>query len=866
MKKYLIRLLLLANLALVFACGNNKEASQLSGKDISITWKLVANGIEGKDLHKFILHIENKGKQSLDNKNWELYFSHSPCRNIYGDSSPAYIKVTHINGDFFKITPTEKFESLVQNGSIDIPFVSDVPVIKYSDAPRGFYFIFKDEQGHESEPQIVTNYNIAPFDKNLLTRGATDIVPVPTVETKFMENLGLTILPEKELPLIIPTPLKATYEDKTLNLTPDFEIHYSKDLKNEADFLSENLNKILSSPLKSVESDKAGKNVILLEKRNLAFSKSPEAYTLNVSQNGITISGNDNSGVLYGIQSLKALFPVESFQQKTAIIPVRNASVEDAPQYAYRGMQLDVVRHFHKKENILKLLDLLSFYKINKFRMHLADDEGWRLEIKELPELTEICSKRGHTKDESNCLIPSYGSGPDGSLAPGNGYYTKEDFIEILKYAKQRNIDVIPGFDIPGHARAAIKAMDVRYNRLLTTGDTSAAKEYLLRDLQDQSKYASVQLFKDNVVCPCEEGIYNFINTVIGSIKHTYSEAGLTLTTFHIGADEVAEGVWTKSPACDKFKAANPSIKTVEDIKKYFFVRVNNIFEKSSLVTSSYEDAAIYKHEENGKTTFKLREDFPKDKMQLFVWNNVWGWGTEDLGYRLANDGFPIVLSNVTNLYFDMAYSKEPEESGLYWGGFNNTKKPYEYVPTDIYKSAYVDRFGNPIDEKILKDKVRLTEKGKSNIRGIEGLLWSETLKSQDMLEWYAFPKVIAMAERAWAQTPAWSKIENKEKRITELNKSWNVFANALGQRELPRLDYINGGINYMIPTPGAKIENGIVKANVAFPGLSIRYTLDGSEPTTTSPLFDKEFKTNGPIKLATFTKKGRASRVVALQ
>ena len=137
--------------------------------------------------------------------------------------------------------------------------------------------------------------------------------------------------------------------------------------------------------------------------------------------------------------------------------------------FRYRGVHLDVARNFQSKATVKKLLDLMAFYKLNRLHWHLTDDEGWRIEIRALPELTDVGARRGHTLDEANHLVPSHGSGPfaDDATSPGNGFYSQDDFVEILQYAHARHITVIPELDFPGHARAAIKAMEARHRRLM---------------------------------------------------------------------------------------------------------------------------------------------------------------------------------------------------------------------------------------------------------------------------------------------------------------------------------------------------------------------------------------------------------------
>jgi hexosaminidase len=206
---------------------------------------------------------------------------------------------------------------------------------------------------------------------------------------------------------------------------------------------------------------------------------------------------------------------------------------------------------------------------------------------------------------------------------------------------------------------------------------------------------------------------------------------------------------------------------------------------------------------------------------------------------------------NANNFYFDFAYNKDPMEPGFYWSGFVNTRTPFELTPLNILQTATVDKMGNQLDLETYKEHEKLTEQGSKNIVGVQGELWSETVKGPELLEYYLFPKMLGYVERAWAPDPEWAQLPKRSQRLAGLDQAWNNFANAIAQRELARLDYLWDDVNYRVPLPGAIIDQGKLKANVAFPGLVIRYTLDGSDPK--------------PVRLKSFTATGKSSRASVL-
>jgi hexosaminidase len=441
----------------------------------------------------------------------------------------------------------------------------------------------------------------------------------------------------------------------------------------------------------------------------------------------------------------------------------------------------------------------------------------------------------------------------------GSGSYDREAFIRILRYARARHIEVIPEVDVPGHARAAIVSMQARHDLLMEEGDEAAARRYLLRHPDDESVYQSVQGWNDNVIDVCMPSTYEFLRYVVDDIVEMYREAGAPLTTIHTGGDEVPGGVWERSPACEALRAAEGDVH----LPSLFLDRMSEINSEHGLVTAGWEEVALrmdHWEDHAGKVPDPARRE---KGILPYVWNSIWGEGSEELAYRLANAGFDIILSSASNLYFDLAYDKHPEEPGYYWAGFVDMQKPFELEPFDLFRSAKEDLLGNPIDPEAYADSEPLTHAGRSRIIGIQGQLWGENARSVELMEYLAFPRMIVLAERAWAQQPEWSKEAGTGDRDSGLAEAWREFANRLGQRELTRLNQAFGRVSFRIPPPGAVIEDGWLKANVALPGLEIRYTTDGSVPHGESALYEGPVEVTSPVHLMTFDSRARGSRIV---
>ena len=854
-----MRHFLFLSLVLTFLAAGCTSSSpeQQTAAPWALHFEVLDNHQDGAGSFKAALTLINKGIVAVDSAGWTLYFNFA--RMILPESLPPAVDITHVNGDFFKLEPTEAFTPLQTGDSLRIVFDAQFWAIKEAEAPAGFYVVFTDAEGRASRPQVVPYVTVAPFLARQQTdRMASDNLPVPTPASRFEQNQALTPLTPDEIARIVPTPVNVRPGSGSMTLDGATEIHYAAGLETEAAFLADALEPLLGTRLTTVESTDPAAGAIVLKTDGMI--EGDEAYRLTIGA-GVEIAGKDDAGVFYGIQSLRAWMPVEAYRQAQDSITLAAVTVEDAPRFAYRGQHLDVARNFQTKEAVEKLLDLMAFYKLNRLHFHLTDDEGWRLAIDGLPELTEVGGRRGHTLDERDHLAPSLGSGPDPDDSHGSGFYTRAEYIDLLRYAHDRHIEVIPEIDVPGHARAAIKAMAARHARLTEQGRAEDANAFLLSDPDDQSEYRSVQLWDDNVIDVCLPSTYRFLKTVVDDLVAMYAEAGVPLTTIHTGGDEVPHGVWQQSPACDRLIAENADVDGHDDLPGYFLRELSSLLAEHGLVTAGWEEIAL-KEEHSGKVP---NAAFLDSRFRPYVWNSVWGWGAEDMAYRLANAGYEIVLCNVTNLYFDLAYDKDPQEPGYYWGGFVDTRKPYELAPFDLFKSAWHDMMGNAIDPDVFADRARLTDASRQNILGIQGQLWTENAKGPAMMEYLAFPKLLGLAERAWAQQPAWAQTEDAVERRQHLDAAWNRFAHTLGHRDLPRLDYLFGGVAYRLPPPGAVIEDDMLHANVAFPGLTIRYTTDGTEPTTASTQYEGPVAAAGTIKLRTFDTRGRSSRTAVV-
>ncbi|AOY00075.1 family 20 glycosylhydrolase [Jeongeupia sp. USM3] len=832
--------------------------TQPAGKQLALQWQCITNAHNGDN---FIaeLTLSNRSAAPLAGSGWAIYFN--TCRKIKPEGIEGGVQIEQVNGDLWRMVPAAGFGTLAAGESRLIRYEGLFWVIQETDAPLGFYIVYGDGTP-QARAEAIGDPVILPFvTEGQRHRNANDKVPLVTPATRFADNEKLTLLAPEAVGKITPTPLEASFGGGQFVIDGSTAIVHPDALNAEAALLQAALADVGVAAQRAA----AGKGIVLqLGTVNVAQTGAAgEAYSLEIGADGIVITGASAHGVFNGIQSLRQLLPVDAFVNPLPALAVPFGRVVDAPRFAYRGLHLDVGRNFSSKQSVLRLLECMALYKLNQFHFHLTDDEGWRLEIPTLPELTEIGSGRGYTATETDHLVPCFGSGAEVEGSSGTGFYSRADFIEILRFATARHIEIVPEFDVPGHARSAIKAMNVRYERLKAAGQLEAAEQYLLTDFADKSEYESVQLWHDNVICIAREGAYNFIETVITDVKSMYAEAGAPWTTLHTGGDEVPHGAWEASPICQAFMQQH-GMTTIQELQDHFLGRYRDILKKHGLTFGGWEEIALKKETVDGVVHHGPNPKFVDANFRPYIWNNIWGWGQEDFAYQLANAGYQVVLCNVTNLYFDLAYEKDPVEPGYYWGGFINTRKAFEFCPLDIYTTATLNLFGHELGDS-LKNSARLTEQGVKNVIGIQGELWAENIRDAGRLEYLAMPRLVALAERAWAKDPGWTFVADKAVRDARMDADWNQFANRLGQRELPRLDGLVGGYGYRVPVPGATVDGGKLLANVEAPGFVLRYTTDGSEPTNASAQYTGPVAVSGTVRLAAFTTTGRRGRVVSV-
>ena len=507
-----------------------------------------------------------------------------------------------------------------------------------------------------------------------------------------------------------------------------------------------------------------------------------EYYTAVVGADGsLTVSTNSDRPEAL---AARVLARIAESADADGLVPA--GEIEDWADLGYRGLMIDVARNFTGKEDMKIIIDLMARYGLNVLHFHLGDDEGWRVEIPELPELTSVGARRGYTESDDVPFLKGIYSGdgnPEAGDTPANGYYTRADYIELLRYADSLGVAVLPEFDSPGHSRAAIRAMEHRYR---TTGDDALR---LIHD-GDSSRYTSAQAYHDNVLNPALEGPYRFWDIVMGSIADTYKEAGVELPGIHIGGDEVPAHAWDGSDAVRRLMEQR-GFTEQRQVHAMFVEKVAGIAAARGIKIAGWQEIAL------GHTP-EYNAAVRPQVMAVNCWTN-----TGDYGQRIAAQGFPLILSNVDYLYFDQTPTTHPEEPGLTWGGIVDEFRPLH---------ATVDALC-PADSAV-----------QANVAGISAQIFAETVRSRAMIERYLLPRILGLAERAHNKRPTLSDSE--------------YFGALTGQIAL----WAEEGRDFNLRQPGIRVNDGKVEMNDAYGFGEIRYTLDGSQPSRDSALYTGPF------------------------
>lgn len=461
-------------------------------------------------------------------------------------------------------------------------------------------------------------------------------------------------------------------------------------------------------------SKKAGKSSIkLISKKNITGLKG-EGYTLKSDKNGVEITGNSAIGTFYGMQTLIQLLPVE----KSNSLAIAAVEVSDEPRFVYRGAMLDVGRHFFPVSFVKKYIDYLALHKLNYFHWHLTEDQGWRIEIKKYPKLTEIGSKR------NGSIIGRYpGKGSDNTVE--QGFYTQEEVKEIVKYASDRFITVIPEIEMPGHSGAAIAAypeLSCFPNEKTNLPDNMISDKSKQEMANGRNKVVQETWGVHADIFVPTENTFKFLEDVLDEVVALFPAKYI-----HIGGDEAPKDAWKKSEFCQQM-IKEKGLKDEHGLQSYFIQRIEKYLNGKGRTIIGWDEIL-----EGGLAPNAI----------------VMSWQGEAGGIAAAKENHQVIMTPGSHVYLDHSQTKNEKEVTI--GGFLPLEKVYSYEP-------------------IPKE---LNEQQAKYVLGAQGNVWTEYMANPAKVEYMIFPRLSALSEVLWSpkESKDWSqfqtKIETMKKRYT---------------------------------------------------------------------------------------------------
>lgn len=492
---------------------------------------------------------------------------------------------------------------------------------------------------------------------------------------------------------IIPEPVSLKKNDGKFLLpsTVIIEAAHDNEIRNVAAYLKEKLQAPTGLPV-SIVTTSSSPAIRLSINKQKDNNIGDEGYTLSVTSNGVLIKANTAAGLFYGVQTLLQLFPKE-IESATAVTNIKwelpAVEITDQPRFAWRGLMFDVARHFFTKKEVMQFIDDMVRYKYNMLHLHLSDDEGWRIEIKGLPKLTEV----GAWRVEKTGYFGTFSHPKPDEPKNYGGFYTQEDIKEIVQYAKERFVNVMPEIDVPGHSLAAVAS----YPELSCT---EGADKYNVRagePIMDWSRGAPPIALIDNTLCPANEKVYTFLDKVLTQIAELFPFGYI-----HVGGDEVPQNFW-KQNAQIQALMKKEGLKDMHAVQGYFMRRVEKIVNAKGKKMMGWDEI--------------LEAGVAKSA-------GIMSWRGTKYGIEAANKGHEVVMSPSTYAYID------------YMQG-DSVVEPRVYASLRLSKSYEFDPAPDGVDAK--------------NIKGGQANLWTEQITNMRYAQYMIWPRGFAIAESLWS-------------------------------------------------------------------------------------------------------------------
>ena len=457
----------------------------------------------------------------------------------------------------------------------------------------------------------------------MFKRLLTFLLAITTLAATAQTEIGNRLLPKPAAIEFINSNSKFLFS-KTTKIIYKLENDYAKDAAKEINRLAESL---FGSTLKKSTKSEGDNNIIFIYDGSLKA----EGYILDIKPENIIIKSKDGAGAFYAVQTLKQIVPVQAFETPIDLIalPLPTMTVKDEPHFHYRGFMLDCSRHFWSVDAIKEVLDILAMHKMNRFHWHLTEDQGWRIEIKKYPLLTKVGSLREQTTTGHN-------EGLDG--IPYGGYYTQKDIKEIVRYAKERFITIIPEIEIPGHSLGALSA----YPELGCRGESGNYKTWSYWGVSNQ------------IACAGKETTFKFWKNVLNEVMKLFPGEYI-----HIGGDEAPRDEWKECELCQQ-RIKDNNLKNEAELQSYVNARIEEILKKKGRKLIGWDEIL-----EGG-----VSEDA-----------TIMSWRGSEGGIAAAKKGNYVIMSPNSHCYFDYRQTTDRKDELDSNGSYIPLRKAYMYNP-----------------------------------------------------------------------------------------------------------------------------------------------------------------------------------------
>lgn len=584
--------------------------------------------------------------------------------------------------------------------------------------------------------------------------------------------------------IIIPQPVSIQLYNGSFIIDTKTSLKFNaqnKDLKAAADFFGEYMGNV--SGITIAQNKSATKYIELKIAKEAEIGD--EGYLLNVTTSSIVITANSKAGILYGMQSV---FQSITKNNSDTLCSIPAMQVKDYPRFKWRGMHLDVGRHFFPVAFIKKYIDFLATYKMNRFHWHLTEDQGWRIEIKKYPELTTKGAYRNGT------LVGNYPGTANTNLRY-SGFYTQNEVKEVVAYAEQRGITVVPEIEMPGHSSAAIAAypwLSCFPEKATQMPTKVSAMSTLLQSKGDKKFVQETWGVFEDIFCAGKDSTFVFLQNVLDEVLPLFPSKYI-----HVGGDEAPKDHWKICPLCQaRIKAEG--LKDEHELQNYFITRMEKYLNSKGKILIGWDEIL-----EGGLAPNAV----------------VMSWRGEAGGIEAAKMNHDVIMTPGNPVYFDH-FQGDPASEPIGIGGFNTLKRVYDY---------------DPVPKQLNNEQAK-------HILGAQANLWTEYIPTTQHVEYMVLPRMLALSEVVWSpkESKNWNNFNQRLQShfITFRQKGWN---------------YSEGNFKVEIRP---LVQDGQLFVNLSTEAYNgeIYYTIDGTPPNLQSKKYSVPFAVNASIVLKAIT------------